>query len=109
MCYTNKEGEIVSFRLMDRIEPKWINLAIALKFPAYRINVYELKTNPVYTLLSEWLKGGNKDEDSRSITWGTLITALRSAGLEEEAEIIEKQFVGTVAVQEPISQKSLFC
>ena len=98
------------FRLMDRIQPKWTKLAIALKFPPYRINTFELKVDPVFTLLCEWLRGGNKDEDSRSVvTWGTLITALRYAGLEEEAEIIEKQFLVTMAhVQKPVSQ-GLFC
>ena len=110
MCYTNKEGKVVYFRLMDRIQPKWTKLAIALKFPSHRINTFELKVDPVFTLLSEWLRGSTKDEDPSSVvTWGTLITALRYAGLEEEAEIIEKQFLVTMAVQEPVSQKSMFC
>ena len=98
------------FRLMDRIKPKWNKLAIALKFPPHRIDTFDLQTDPVYTLLCEWLKGDNKDVDPSSVvTWGTLITALRYAGFEEEAKIIEKQFFVTVAVQEPVSQKSLFC
>ena len=98
------------FRLMDRIRPKWIDLAIALKFPLHMINTFELKTNPVFTLLCEWLRGSIMDEDPSSVvTWGTLITALRHAGLEEEAEIIEKQFLVTMAVQKPVSRKSMFC
>ena len=109
MCYSNKEGKVVYFRLMDRIQPKWTKLAIALKFPSHRINTFELKVDPVFTLLCEWLRGGNKDEDPRSvITWGTLITALQYAGLEEEAEIIKKQFFVTKADQEPVLQKGLF-
>ena len=109
MCYTNNEGKVVYFRLMDRIQPKWTKLAIALKFPSHKINSFKHEIEPVFTLLSEWLKGGNKDEDPSSVvTWGTLITALRYAGLEEEAEIIEQFFV-TKADQEPVSQKGLFC
>ena len=110
MCYTSNEGKLVYFRLMDRIQPKWTKLAIALKFPSHKINTFKLETEPVFTLLSEWLKGGNRNEDPSSVvTWGTLITALRYAGLEEEAEIIEKQFFETMAVQEPVSQKGPLC
>ena len=101
----------MSFRLMDRIQPKWINLAIALKFPPHKINTFKRETDPVITLLCEWLTGGDKDEDPRSVlvTWGALITALQNAGLEEEAKIIEKQFLVTMSVQEPVSRKSIFC
>ena len=110
MCYTNNEGKVMYFRLMDRIEGKWTNLAIALKFSLHKINTFEVKPNPVLTLLCEWLRGSTMDDDlSPVVTWGTLTTALRYAGFEEEAEIIEKQFFETVAVEEPVSQKSLFC
>ena len=97
------------FRLMERIQPKWTKLAIALKFPSHKINTFKHETDSVYALLSEWLRGGNKDEDARTVTWGTLIVALRHAGLEEEAGIIEEQFFVSMAVQEPVLQKSMFC
>ena len=110
MRYTNKEGKTVYFRLVDRIRPKWINLAIALKFPPYRIDTLKCESDTVYTLLREWLRGANKDEDPKSVvTWSTLITALQYAGLEEEAEIIEKQFFVTMGDQELVSQKGLIC
>ena len=95
----------MSFRLMDRIQPKWINLAIALKFPLHKINSFKRETDPVITLLCEWLI----DPRSVLVTWGTLITALQNAGLEEEAKIIEKHCLVTMTVQEPVSRKSLFC
>ena len=109
MCYTNKEGKDVSFRLMERIQPKCTNLAIALKFPLHKINTIKHESDSVYTLLSEWLSESNKDEDPRPVTWDTLIAALRHAGLGEEAEIVEKQFFVTMAVQEPVSRKGMFC
>ena len=55
----------------------------------------EHKDDPVYHLLSEWLRGANQERDSRPVTWATLITALRDANVQEEADILEKHFVET--------------
>ena len=100
MSYTSEDEKIVDFMLMDRIEPRVKKMAIALRFPQHAIA--KLKNNDgdsVYYLLSEWLRGGNKDNDSRPLSWGTLITALQHAGLVEEVRILEDHFV------EPVAQK----
>ena len=51
----------------------------------------ETKQEPV--VFVEWLRGGNQEHDSRPLTWRTLITALRAAGLLEEVKILEEHFV----------------
>ena len=47
-------------------------------------------------LFSEWLRGGNQEQDQRPLTWGALITALQHAGLIEEVKILEEHFIATV-------------
>ena len=93
MSYTGKDGIDTHFRLMDQLQPHWRRLAIALKFRQCDIAVMEQKDDPVYHLLSEWLRGANQERDSRPVTWATLITALREANVQEEANILEKHFV----------------
>ena len=92
MSYTGEDGKIVHFRLMDRIKPRVTRLAIALNFPDHIIADMKTDSDPVYFLLTKWLRGDNQEEDSRPLTWGTLITALGEAGLMEEAKILEEQF-----------------
>ena len=91
----SKDGASYFFRLMDRIKPRLTDLAIALDFPVYVIDILETKPNPVYYLLSEWLKGRNQEYDSRPLTWATLITALQHAGLLEEVKILEQHCLAT--------------
>ena len=93
MSYTGEDGRDTRFRLMDQLHPHWRKLAIALKFLTCEISVMERKDDPVYHLLSEWLRGANQERDSRPVTWATLITALRDANVQEEADILEKYFV----------------
>ena len=95
MPYTDEEGTNANFRLMDRIKPRLTEMAIALDFPGYVIDVLGENPNPVYYLLSQWLEGRNQEHDSRPLTWGTLITALQHAGLLEEAKILEQHFLVT--------------
>ena len=95
MPYTDEEGTNANFRLMDRIKPRLTEMAIALDFPGYVIDVLGEKPNPVYYLLSEWLEGRNQVNDSRPLTWATLITALQHAGLPEEAKILEQHILVT--------------
>ena len=80
------------FRLMDRLQPHWKNLAIALRFPQYKITTMEHKENPVLYLLNEWLREANKEEDKRPVTWRILIEALHEANNHEEAAFLEKHF-----------------
>ena len=78
---------------MDRIKPRLTDMAIALSFPRHIIDVVKKDSNPVYYLLSEWLEGQNRENDSRPLTWATLITALQHAGLLEEVNILEQHFL----------------
>ena len=95
MSYTGEDGRDTRFRLMNQLQPHWRRLAIALRFLPCDINVMEHKDDPVYHLLSEWLRGVNQERDSRPVTWGTLITALRDANVQKEADILEERFVET--------------
>ena len=89
MSYTGEDGKDVHFRFMDQVKPHWRKLAIALKFPLHEIAIMESKDDPVYYLLTEWLRGANQEKDPRPVTWGTLITALRDANIQQEANILE--------------------
>ena len=91
MSCTGEDGEDVHFRLMDQVKPHWRRLAIALKFPQHEIATMENKDDPVYYLLTEWLRGANQEKDKRPVIWGTLVQALRFANIQEESNILEKQ------------------
>ena len=93
MSYTGEDGRDTRFRLMDQLHPHWRRLAIALKFQQCDIAVVKQEDDPVYHLLSEWLRGANQERDSRPVTWATLITALRNANIQEEANLLEEEFV----------------
>ena len=91
MSYTGEDGRDVQVRLMQQVRPHWRELAIALKFPQHEIAIMESKDNPVYYLLSEWLRGANQT-DPRPVTWRTLIEALRHADLQE-VTVLKKHFI----------------
>ena len=95
MSYTGMDGEDIHFRLMDQVTPHWKRLAIALKFPQHVIAIMEHRDDPVYYLLTEWLREANKENDSRPVTWRTFITALRDANIQEEASVLENHFIQT--------------
>ena len=103
------------FRLRDRLQPRWKELAIALGFPEHSIATMEREDQPVYYLFREWLREANLDEDSRPLTWRTLITALRDANIQEEAntlEMLSRQESAVVESQSGQCQKqiiSMFC
>ena len=95
MTYTNDSNIHNQFRLMDQIKPHFRQVAIALNFSHHEVAAMERSgDDPVYHLLSEWLRGANQDEDPRPATWRTLITALREARLNEAANKLEKYMVG---------------
>ena len=100
MSFTVKDGMTINFRLMDQVKPYWRRLAIALNFSQHEIAVMESKDDPVYYLLSEWLRGANQENDLRPVTWRTLIIALRDANVQDEANILEKHYV-TSAISPP--------
>ena len=93
MSYTGEDERDVQIRLMQQVRPHWRELAIALKFPEYEIAIMEKKDNPVYYLFSEWLREANQEKDPRPVTWRTLIEALRHAGVQEEANVLEKHII----------------
>ena len=93
MSYTGENGKEVNFRLMDQVKSHWRRLAIALEFRQHEIANIEQNDDPVYHLMSEWLRGANKEVCSKPVTWGTLIIALRASNLQVEADILEKNFV----------------
>ena len=93
MSYTSADGRTLPFRLMDRIKPRVARLAIALSFPRHIRENLKTTPDPVLYLLDEWLRGANQEYDPSPLTWGTLITALQHAGLMEEVEILEENFV----------------
>ena len=93
MSYTGDNGREVHFRLMDQLKPYWRTLAIALKFPRHEIVIMESMNDPIYCLLAEWLRGANKEKDSRPASWRTLIEALRHANVQDEATILEEKII----------------
>ena len=93
MSYTGEDGRDVHFRIMDQLKPHWRRLAIALKFPQHEIAIMENKNDPMYYLLSEWLRGANQEKDPRPVTWITLIEALQFANIQEEATVLKKHFI----------------
>ena len=80
---------------MDRLRPHWKQFAIALRFPSHSIATIQDSNDPLYQLLSEWLRGANLGEDTRPVTWKTLIESLHLANIHEEADTLEKHFVLT--------------
>ena len=96
------------FRLMDHLKLHWKELAIALKFPSHSIGAIEDSKDPVYQLLSDWLKGANMEEDTRPITWRTLIEALRMAKIHGEADTLEKNFALTEKSAVVASQTGMY-
>ena len=83
-----------------------MKVAIALKFPQHEIANMKSEADPVYYLLTEWLRGANQVNDSRPVTWATLITALRVANIPAEADTLEEHFVQTESVPVAMSQSS---
>ena len=96
MSSTGEDGRDVQIRLMQQVRPHWRDLAIALKFPQHEIAIMEKKDDPVYYLLSEWLRGANQVNDPRPVTWGTLIEALQHANVQEEATVLKNHFIVTI-------------
>ena len=104
MSYTGEDGREIHFRLMDQLKPHthWRRLAIALKFLQHEIDAMGSKDDPVYYVLSEWRRGVNQENDSRPVTWRTLITALQHANIQDEATVLETHLVDTsVLVPQP--------
>ena len=107
MSYTGEDGRATHFRLMDQLQPYWRRLAVALRFRQCDITIMKQEDDPVFHLLSEWLRGANQERDSRPVTWATLITALREANVQEEANMLEKHFVKTKLPIVPVAMSQV--
>ena len=104
MVYTDDDKQIVHFRLMDQVKSSWRRLAVGLKFPQHRIATIEEKDDPVYYLLSEWLRGANQGIDLRPITWESLIASLRDANLQLEADTLENHLIQIETASSAVSR-----
>ena len=109
MSYTVGDGKDVHFRLMNQLKPHWRELAITLKFPQHEIAIMEKKDNPVYYLLSEWLRGANQEKDPKPVTWRTLIEALQQANVQEEVDILAKHFIQIPMIAPNAGELSMSC
>ena len=104
MEYTDDDRQIVHFRLMDQVKSSWKRLAVGLKFPQHRIATVEEKDDPVYFLLSEWLRGANQEIDLRPITWESLIASLRDTNLQLEADTLESHLIQIETASSAVSR-----
>ena len=80
-----------SLRIMERVTPKWKQVAIALGFNGSRIEAIEMGApwrpqDACLKMFTDWLAGGH---DLRPPTWDVLIQSLRAANLSEIADLLK--------------------
>ncbi len=85
-------------RIMERVTPKWKQLAVALGFSGPRIDMIEMAAlrqpeDACLRMFTKWLDGGH---DLKPPTWDALIQSLRAANLPEIAELLK--FIDIVSV-----------
>jgi hypothetical protein len=78
-------------RIMERVVPKWKQVAIALGFNGSRIETIEISAlrqpeDACLKMFSDWLTGGH---DLKPPTWDVLIHSLRAANLPEIADLLK--------------------
>ena len=86
-----------SVRIMERVTPKWKQVAIALGFNGPRIEAIEMGApwrpeDACLKMFTDWLAGGH---DLRPPTWDVLIQSLRAANLPEITDLLK--FIKTVS------------
>ena len=79
-----------SVRIMERVIPKWKQLAIAFGFNGSRIEAIEMGAlrqpgDACLKMFTDWLAGGH---DLQPPTWDALILSLRVAKLTEVADLL---------------------
>ena len=77
---------------MERVTPKWKQLAIAFGFNAPRIEAIEMGAlrqpgDACLKMFTDWLAGGH---DLQPPTWDALILSLRVAKLTEVADLLSR-------------------
>jgi hypothetical protein len=83
---------------MERVIPKWKQVAIALGFNGSRIEAIEIGAHyqpedACLKMFSDWLAGGH---DLKPPTWDILIQSLRAAKLPEMADLLK--FIEIVSI-----------
>ena len=78
-------------RIMERVIPKWKQVAIALGFNGSRIEAIEIGAlrqpeDACLKMFTDWLAGGH---DLQPPTWNVLIQSLRAAKLPEIADVLK--------------------
>ena len=78
-------------RIMEKVIPKWKQVAIALGFNGSRIEAIEKGAlhqpeDACLKMFTDWLAG---DHDLRPPTWDVLILFLRAANLSEIADLLK--------------------
>ena len=80
-----------SVRIMEKVIPKWKQVAIALGFNGSKIKMIEMGAlrqpeDACLSMFSDWLDGGH---DLQPPTWDILIQSLRAANLPEIADLLK--------------------
>ena len=80
-----------SLRIMERVTPKWKQVAIALGFNGSRIEAIEMGAlrqpeDACLKIFTGWLAGGH---DLKPPTWDALIQSLTAANLPEIADLLK--------------------
>jgi hypothetical protein len=85
-------------RIMERVTPKWKQVAVALGFNGSRIEAIEMGTlrqpeDACLKMFTDWLAGGH---DLKPPTWDALIQSLRATNLPEIADLLK--FIEIVSI-----------
>ena len=80
-----------SLRIMEKVTPKWKQVAIALGFNGSKIKTIEMGAlrqpeDACLSMFSDWLDGGH---DLQPPTWDILIQSLRAANLPEIVDLFK--------------------
>jgi hypothetical protein len=80
-----------SLRIMERVTPKWKQVAVALGFSGPRIEAIEMGAlrqpeDACLKMFTDWLSGGH---DLKPPTWDALVQSLRAANLPEIADLLK--------------------
>ena len=80
-----------SLRIMEKVTPKWKQVAIALGFNGSKIKTIEMGAlrqpeDACLSMFSDWLAGGH---DLQPPTWDILIQSLRAANLPEIVDLLK--------------------
>ena len=81
----------MTLRIMEKVVPKWKQVAIALGFNGSRIEAIEMGApwrpeDACLKMFTDWLAGGH---DLRPPTWDVLIHSLRTVNLPEIADLLK--------------------